>query len=518
MNSLRRLFFHPFCFAVYPIVALLAFNIREVTAWVVIIPLFASLAGAAIILGGLRLLLKDWYRAAIFTSFFLLLFFSYGHIYHFFENTSILGIMIGRHRILIPVYLIILLAGLWLIFKVIKNLPDANLVFNVVGITALVLPMLQIGYFSVRVALTPYGRPEARAYAQKLKQLQSQPPDIYYIILDMYTRGDVLQSDFNYDNTPFTDQLKKMGFYVADCSQSNYAWTQLSLSSSLNLNYLQELGAQIANAKDRAVLTPLIKESLARKLLEDIGYKTVAFETGFAWTEWYDATRYIAPAGSSIFSHQLQPFTYMLNRLTALKILFDAWPELAAGKIDQDFPYSSNQQTELYVLDQLKNLHSMPGPKFVFVHIPIPHPPFIFAPNGDALKDPGYWSKDGDPINDEYFKKGYVSQVEFINNRILPILQTLITQSPTPPVIIVQGDHGVRDQNRLKNLNAYYLPGSGKEKLYPNITPVNTFRIVFNTYFGTNYPLLADKSYMSPHDDTFDLATPIESSPDCLLK
>jgi hypothetical protein len=108
--------------------------------------------------------------------------------------------------------------------------------------------------------------------------------------------------------------------------------------------------------------------------------------------------------------------------------------------------------------------------------------------------------------------------VQFINNRILPILQTLISQSPNPPVIIVQGDHGVRDQNRLKNLSAFYLPGDGKEKLYPNITPVNTFRIVFNTYFGTNYSLLPDKSYMSPDEDKFALGSYTESSPDCLVK
>lgn len=518
MNSLRRFIYHPFCFAIYPVVALLAINIREVRAWVVIIPLLASLAGAAIILGLLRLWLKDWYRAAIITSFVLLLFFTYGHIYHLFENTGILGVMIGRHRVLIPVYLIILLAGLWLIFKAVKNLPDATLILNIIGIALVAMPVLQIGVFAIQIAVVPYGRPEARAYAQQLKLPQSQPPDIYYIILDMYTRGDVLQSDFNYNNAPFTDQLKKMGFYVADCSQSNYAWTRLSLSSSLNLNYLQDLGPQIANAKDTAILAPLIKQSLTRKLLEDIGYKTVAFETGFTFTEWYDASRYISPPGSNIFSHQLQPFTYMLTRQTALKILDDALPELGNGTAGFSPPQGEQNTREFFVLNQMSSLPAIPGPKFVFVHITIPHPPFIFAPNGDILQDPGYWSKDGDPINDEYFKKGYVSQVQFINNRILPILQTLITQSPNPPVIIVQGDHGVRDQNRLKNLSAFYLPGDGKEKLYPNITPVNTFRTVFNTYFGTNYPILVDKSYMSPDEDKFALGSYTESSPDCLVK
>ena len=34
-----------------------------------------------------------------------------------------------------------------------------------------------------------------------------------------------------------------------------------------------------------------------------------------------------------------------------------------------------------------------------------------------------------------------------------------------------------------------------KKDLYPTITPINSFRVVFNSYFGTNYPLLEDQSY-----------------------
>jgi hypothetical protein len=102
---------------------------------------------------------------------------------------------------------------------------------------------------------------------------------------------------------------------------------------------------------------------------------------------------------------------------------------------------------------------------------------------------------------------------------MLPILQTLISNSPNPPVIIVQGDHGMQGPNRLKNLSAFYLPGSGKDKLYPTITPVNTFRIVFNTYFGTNLPMLPDKSYKSPDEHLkIALGSFIESTPNCGAK
>ncbi|OGG20246.1 hypothetical protein A3D03_03390 [Candidatus Gottesmanbacteria bacterium RIFCSPHIGHO2_02_FULL_40_13] len=46
-------------------------------------------------------------------------------------------------------------------------------------------------------------------------------------------------------------------------------------------------------------------------------------------------------------------------------------------------------------------------------------------------------------------------------------------------------------------LNAYYLPKGGDKLLYPTISLVNTFRVVFNHYFGQNYQLLNDDSFLS---------------------
>ena len=52
-------------------------------------------------------------------------------------------------------------------------------------------------------------------------------------------------------------------------------------------------------------------------------------------------------------------------------------------------------------------------------------------------------------------------------------------------------------------LNAYYLPGHS-DIAYPTISPVNTFRLIFNTYFGTDYELLPDTSYYSPVPNIYD--------------
>ena len=76
------------------------------------------------------------------------------------------------------------------------------------------------------------------------------------------------------------------------------------------------------------------------------------------------------------------------------------------------------------------------------------------------------------------------------------MIQTIIAKSKTPPIIIIQADHGWGwGEGRVRILNAYYLPDGGNEKVYSEITPVNTFRIVLNEYFNGNYDILPDISY-----------------------
>ena len=50
-------------------------------------------------------------------------------------------------------------------------------------------------------------------------------------------------------------------------------------------------------------------------------------------------------------------------------------------------------------------------------------------------------------------------------------------------------------REKMGILNAYYLPGVDSSLLYPSITPVNSFRLAFDLYFGTHLGLLPDVSY-----------------------
>lgn len=104
-----------------------------------------------------------------------------------------------------------------------------------------------------------------------------------------------------------------------------------------------------------------------------------------------------------------------------------------------------------------------------------------------------------------------------MNTQIQKFVDAIIAHSKRPPVIIIQADHGPgawldwKDINktnlkeRLTILNACYIPDGVDIGLYEGITPVNTFRLIFNYYLGTDFELLEDKSYFALWDAPYKL-------------
>ena len=124
----------------------------------------------------------------------------------------------------------------------------------------------------------------------------------------------------------------------------------------------------------------------------------------------------------------------------------------------------------------------MEGPKFVYAHIICPHSPYVFGPNGEHV----------DP--DSSYQDSYLGQYIYITKEIDKVIEEILKKSTTDPIIIVQSDHGpklVPEWNKI--LNAYHLPGDGNKLLNNDVSPINTFRIIFNHYFNANYKLLDDR-------------------------
>lgn len=163
------------------------------------------------------------------------------------------------------------------------------------------------------------------------------------------------------------------------------------------------------------------------------------------------------------------------------------------------------------MLEELPRIPLITGPKFVFAHIDCPHPPFVFDEAGNEIERNWPFSfADGDHYVGargtlSQYREGYVGQVKFISKQITEIIDTILARSSEPPVILLQADHGPGSRlhwesladtdlnERFSIFNSYYLPGSDSSGLYPSISPVNSFRLILNKYFGTNFEMIADR-------------------------
>ena len=510
---MKKLPIHPILLAAYAVLALFAHNIEEIPFTVTIRTLLFSLVATLALFGILRLTLKDWRRAGLVASLLLALFFSYGHLYAYLENVQMLGVTLGRHRILALVWLALGVLGSGWLFNRKRDLAALTQGANAIALLLLAFPVIQIIQFGLRPLAAPPAQGKAAAPQAALHLPQGKPaPDIYYIILDAYSRDDTLLDYYGIDNRPFLDQLQGLGFYIGRCSRSNYAQTQLSLASSLNMEYLSELSPDYRPPNRKKVgIEEFIRHSAVRQALEDLGYTTVAFETGFKGTQWEDADRYLSPRPGGLERMEilggLNGFEALFLRTTAGLILADGAAKLPAFlRADFDNPQRIHYERVLYVLEQLEAMPALPGPKLVFAHIVMPHPPFVFGKDGEFI-----------PEDREDFQ-GYSDQVAYIDRRMVPLLENLISESPVPPIIILQGDHGGVNTSPGKRpdiLNAYYLPDGGAENLYESISPVNTFRVIFDTYYGGRYELLPEKAYFSVYDHPFDLMPIPEARAGC---
>jgi hypothetical protein len=271
----------------------------------------------------------------------------------------------------------------------------------------------------------------------------------------------------------------------------------------LNLEYFPAQITQGTGRNEPENAVEMIQHNLVKSQLRSLGYKIVAFETGYRWTEWRDADYFFQHSKYSSETGTIDPFESILVNTTAVRFFADVAASVnrAAGRqILPDFdagPYQAHVQRQLYLLEELEDIPSIPGPKFVFVHGLITHSPLVFNPNGEISKTPCEYTQELRTKEErDCLKRNYTSAVMFTNTRMLRIIKTILEKSSIPPVIILQGDHGVQHISAYQILNAYYLPEKARQHLYPTITPINSFRLLLSDVFGANYPLLPDVSYL----------------------
>jgi len=83
------------------------------------------------------------------------------------------------------------------------------------------------------------------------RQYLKNKRDVYYILMDSYASQELLLDEFGFRQYRISTTIRDLGFVMPECSISNYDATPFSLSSSLNMTYLDDLGVYPGQIVDR---------------------------------------------------------------------------------------------------------------------------------------------------------------------------------------------------------------------------------------------------------------------------
>lgn len=507
---MKKPFVHPILFAIFPILFLLSHNVERVSFCDVLLPFVVVLGLAALLLLLAKLVLKNGGKAGIVVSLFLILFFSYGHIFDMARNWHVGSFVVGQHIYLMLVWCELLVCGVYFFVRTRKDLGNLTNILNIVAVSLVVMSLVNIGVYKLRIGDTWQNDRFTEEPESGVTDLDASiPRDIYYIILDGYASSSTLEEIYGYDNHEFIDHLTAKGFYVASKSLSNYPSTYYSLASSLNMKYINYLTEIVgAESKDMTLLSQMIEDNKVMNLVKSEGYTFIYFSSGWGPTEgnrYADLDDADLDVQCGAWGGVWDEFTTVLIQTTMLRP-FEGY--ILGGDA---------RAGVLCAFVKLAEAHKIEGPKFVFAHIISPHPPFLFGANGEPVPEAilnldGYvWEQ----------KEDYINQLIFVNKKVKTLVDAILSGSDVPPIIILQADHGPAStfgsitspawsnptedmlRERLRIFNAYYLPAGGESVLYDSVSPVNTFRLVFNFYFGADYELLDDQSYHVTQDHPY---------------
>ncbi len=485
---------HPFLFALFPIIFLFAINIDLVSAEEIILPILVTLLVAFSLWISLGFILKNKNKSGLIVSLGLFLFFSYGHFYILFESNSALI----PHWILLTIFLIVFIIGTYFFIKTKNKLKNATTIVNFVALALVAISMINIGtyYFDTNNFVGPTSL-ESDKYIDAAKIMGSYP-DIYYIILDEYADADILMKYLDYDNQEFISFLEEKGFNVASESYSNYMSTIMSIPSTLNMDYIhlniEKFGFSSFNTPTEKFLA---SNSQVMKHLKSKGYSIININSGIHPTDSKGLADYFLCDGKGASDSEFLPLLFHTSMLNPLNLQFFG---------------SAIREHTLCIFESLTNLDNISEkPKFVFSHIRLPHAPYVFGPNGEPKITGSFLSSPVLVWNAE----GYINQLQFANKKMKVVVEKLLDVKD-PPIIIILSDHGIRHgkktdavdlnlwknppreliEKRFNNFKAYYFPDKTRNFLLENTTNVNTFRIIFNSYFNDNFEILDDKIYV----------------------
>ncbi len=276
-------------------------------------------------------------------------------------------------------------------------------------------------------------------------------PDVYLIILDGYAGQSQLSADFSYDNKAFLDTLQDLKFHVVPKSKSNYTGTVFSIASLLNFEYLEMNDFSITD-RNLNYCYKKIAQNKAVDFFQNQGYEFVnnsIFDIGNTPSI---SKKTFLTSGVDLISSQT--LFARIRRDLYNNFLIN---HMEGSQQYKDFVFRDFKNNEL-LYNKLLETVEMPSrnPKFVYTHLMMPHFPYYYKENGilNELPDLRY---------DQLSRKDlYLSYLKYCNTKILYLVNHILKESDTEPVILLLSDHGYRHSSNselyFSNLAAVHFP------------------------------------------------------------
>ena len=302
---------------------------------------------------------------------------------------------------------------------------------------------------------------------QSKNSINQKFPNIYYIVFDSYTSLNSLKKYWGYQDKHLDFFLTTKRFNYSLDGKTNFANTPYCMASYLNMrwelvegkNQRKDFYSSLVSIQNNSVVTFL--KSKKYKISNLSLFRTID-ENNF----------YFFFPEVNIWGNSL-PFLFFRG----IRKVVDPYPTVTCN---YNIINELIKQAKNNVLDN--NHH------FTYAHLMIPHAPYLLDSLGNIQNQ---------DVNPE--KLLFLSQLKYSTKIMIYLISYLVKVDPSS-VIVIQGDHGYRclelASDRIEEsktiFNSLYLGGnklSSDTINYLN-NPINTFRIILNTYFKMNIRLV----------------------------
>lgn len=322
-------------------------------------------------------------------------------------------------------------------------------------------------------------------------------PNVYYFLFDEYGGCDNLQKYYDFDNSAFLEQLADKGFSLSRHSRNTEAVaTDTIVPNLLNLDYavrVEESGHRKAEYRRNCQIYPMFAHN---------GYQINLI----------NHVDYLGTAGCRVLtSHQTRR---TISEYLMRNSIYYKFPQLRA-MLDSFFvfDYGANYRAGLdNALETGLSCWQETGdkPTLTVGYIQCPHSPTMVGRHGEELPFSTGWNWRDHSL--------YLNQLEFMNDYILELVDTLKAHDPDA-LIILQSDHGNRYAIHMMQLGEWEDYDPHEENPYmQNIlncvyyqgerfdiegeTGINTLRKVFNQVLGTELdPITPVEDYSMGYED-----------------